>query len=123
LKEGPNRDHFVNNKLGGAHKVDKFLATADDPDFIAKQSSAARVKLDLIQKMLADQKSKGKPLWLVGDGPSHADAVIFGWYAFSQMNPVVIKNVWEHEGLPLIHEWVKGVKGLIEAGELPKASL
>jgi len=73
--------------------------------------------------MLSRQKSKGNGLWLTGKGPSHADAELFGWYVFGKVNPVVVKEVWNHADLPLVGEWVKGMEQLVGAEALSKASL
>lgn len=49
--------------------------------------------------------------------------MLFGWYAFGKVNPVLAEKVWMHADLPHVKEWVQAMENLVEAKDLPKASL
>jgi glutathione S-transferase len=117
-----SREYFIESRLQGDHsKVEPLLANCDNPETIKSTCEKARAKLQLVEMMLKYAKSTfgSDGLWLTGGKPSHADAMVFGWYAFCRMNPELIKGVWEHESLPNIGEWLKGCKGLINESDLP----
>lgn len=81
-------------------------------------TSNARARLAVVEDLLRYQETKGAE-WLAGKAPSHADAVVFGWYAQNRLNSELVKQVWEHEALPHVTAWVKRVEGLVGTEELP----
>lgn len=87
-----------------------------NPERQEKCFASARARLGLIESQLAYQKTQGKGAWIGGE-PSHADACVFGVYGWSRLNPAVVKNVWEHESLPNVREWVEGMKELLKGQE------
>ena len=99
-------------------KLDAFLAFPNDPARVSEQIEKARTRLQTIEDLLAYQQTQGSG-WLVGDKPSHADALVFGFYVFQALSPQVKKELWEHESLPLTRAWVDKVKGLVSADSLP----
>lgn len=99
-------------------KLDAFLAFPNDPTRVSEQIERARTRLQTIEDLLAYQQTQGSG-WLVGDKPSHADALVFGFYVFQALSPQVKKELWEHESLPLTRAWVDKVKGLVSADSLP----
>lgn len=86
----------------------------DDTTTIQTQPRLAREKLQLVEDLLKFHKGN----YILGGEASHADALVFGWYAFSSLNPILIKEVWE--GLPLVKSWAERIKGLVGEEELPK---
>lgn len=59
-------------------------------------------------------------MWINGVSFSHADAAVFGWYAFSRVNPDA-KEVWEGSGLERVGEWLKQFfdDGFVKEEDLP----
>jgi glutathione S-transferase len=95
-------------------------AKGGDPEFVKTQLASARTRLQVVEDLLKYNKSSGKGGYLAGDEAGHADACLFGWYAFCRTNEVVVKGVWEDESLPEVKAWVARVtKEFVKEGELP----
>ncbi|WOO83389.1 uncharacterized protein LOC62_05G006915 [Vanrija pseudolonga] len=76
---------------------------------VAKLGVRGRAKLRTLENYLADAPAGG-PFFL-GDKPTHADSIVFGWYLCSQVNaPVVNAELWENDELPRIKAWVGEMK-------------
>jgi glutathione S-transferase len=113
-----SQDIWLKNRFSSDQsKLDAFLAFPNDPARVTEQIEKARTRLHTIEDLLAYQQSQGSG-WLAGDKPSHADALVFGFYVFQILNPQVKKELWEHESLPLVQAWVERVKGLLPADAL-----
>ncbi|KAL7422865.1 hypothetical protein Q5752_002162 [Cryptotrichosporon argae] len=97
----------VKNKFGGDQaKAEAMAAKSVDPAYIASQAAAARAKLQLLEAHLA---ARGTP-FLAGPKPTHADAVVFGWYGFPRiLNPQAAEATWRHDSLPLVGKWLDAV--------------
>ena len=105
-QDAPSAEYFLKNKLGGNQtKLDTFTANLTSPTVIATQCAAARARLGFIEAFLASPTCEGG--YLGGASPSHADACLFGVYAFSRFNPDIVGGVWEHEDLKHVREWVR----------------
>ncbi|KAL1409431.1 hypothetical protein Q8F55_003414 [Vanrija albida] len=101
---------LVANKQGGDDTAVKAaVARLDDPEFVEKQTAAARAKLQTLEKHLAALKAEGKGPFVAGDKITHGDATIFGWYASSQGRPAIGAKIWRSDELPLVGAWVDAV--------------
>jgi glutathione S-transferase len=89
----------------------------NNAEHVSTHITNARTRLAVIEGLLQYQQIQGAE-WLAGKAPSHADAVVFGWYAQNRLNPELVKQIWKHESLPLVAAWVKRVEGLVRAEEL-----
>jgi glutathione S-transferase len=100
-------------------RAEELVSLLSDPSYTSPHIAAARAKLSVVESLLAWNASQGKGPWLLGDEPSHADACLWGWYAFSRLNKDT-EQVWGHESLPRLGQWVKEVisKGIAKEEEL-----
>lgn len=99
---------------------DQWKRNVTDPELVKKYTDQARDRLSIIQDLLQFNRDQGNGrTWLGGAYPSHADALLFGFYAFSRLNEDIKRLVWEHESLPLVRQWVKDVVSLVGEEELP----
>ncbi|KAK4687271.1 hypothetical protein P7C73_g2852, partial [Tremellales sp. Uapishka_1] len=101
--------------------IDTWTAQLSDKEITDKHYTATRAQLAVVEKTLQSKKDAGlKQLFLAGEKPTHADAVVFGWYAFSRVNPDIEANVWRHASLPLVGEWLDA---LFASGVVKKDNL
>jgi len=112
----PSAEYFLRTRFSSDHaSMDRMTSSLSDPTFVSAQCAAARTRLQVVESLLKDNKGG----FLMGDEPTHADACLFGWYAFSRLNGDVVKGVWEHESLPMVGEWVERlVQRLVKREEL-----
>jgi len=113
-------EYFIRTKFQNNYDMMKMMtARLSDAAWIESQCATVRARLQLLESHLSWQSAQGKGLW-IGGAPSHADFVIYGFYAWSRLNPDVLRGVWEHESLPCVRQWVGGfiTSGLIKEEEL-----
>mgnify|MGYP002718881941 CR=1 FL=1 len=116
----PCRAYWIQSRFkGDESKVAPFIANLTNAEFVETKTAAARARLAVLEELLEYQQSVGNGLWLSGKGPSHADAEVFGWYAFSRLNKELVAKVWEHDDLPKVREWVKAITAIVGEDELP----
>lgn len=101
--------------------MQRFITNGEDPTFIEEKTTRARAQLQLVEDLLQREADRlgGEELWMVGGKPSHADAVVFGWYAYNRTSRDLIDQVWEHSSLPYVQRWLNSVRGLIDESQLP----
>lgn len=116
----PSTEYFLFRKTNQTReRAEELVSLLSDPSYTSPHIAAARAKLSVVESLLAWNASQGKGPWLLGDEPSHADACLWGWYAFSRLNKDT-EQVWGHESLPRLGQWVKEVisKGFAKEEEL-----
>lgn len=88
---------------------------ASDPSYVTIRCAAVRSELKIIETLLGNDR-----VFLMGSDPSHADACLFGWYAFSRVNRDLVTEVWEHHSLPKVSRWVGSMleRGLANRNEM-----
>ncbi|WVR06725.1 hypothetical protein IAU60_003757 [Kwoniella sp. DSM 27419] len=117
------KEYFVKSKFGGKQEaLDAIRKRWETESEVKSQQAAARGKLAVVEQLLKLKKERGQPLWLAGEGPSHADACLFGWFAFSSLQPGVEEGIWRHEENPTVGEWLDLVfsSGLVDRKDLDK---
>ena len=45
----------------------------------------------------------------MGKEVSHADATLFGWYAFSWINIDIVEKAWEIKKFTMIQKWLRAI--------------
>ncbi|WVQ81667.1 hypothetical protein IAT38_003792 [Cryptococcus sp. DSM 104549] len=105
--------YFLRTKFGDDKP--RLLSLRDklsDPEYVAAHWASVRKQIKTVESLLAKHKAAGKKLWLTGEAPTHADANVFGWYAFTRLSED-FREGWEHEDLPLVGEWIKNITELL----------
>jgi hypothetical protein len=93
-------------------------AATSSPDKVKEVIKDAQDRLRALEKILSYQVDAGKEPWMLGE-PSHADAVVFGWYAYTRINPVGCDELWGSDDLPLVKRWVELARGVVGEAGLP----
>lgn len=115
----PSQALWLHNRFSSDQsKLDTFLSFPNDASRVTERIDRARALLQSIEDLLVYQQTLGSG-WLVGDAPSHADALVFGFYVFHSLSRRAQQEVWEHHSLPLTQAWVKNVKSIVRSTELP----
>ena len=96
--------------------IDRSASTS--PDNVKAVIRDTQDRLRALEKILSYQVDAGKEPWMLGE-PSHADAVVFGWYAYTRINPVGCAELWGSDDLPLVKQWVELVNGVVGDAGLP----
>ena len=102
-------------------KSKRCKTVSTTPSGVATQQSAARKRLRTIEVHLAGkQRDDGRMVWMMGDKASHADAAVFGIYAFGRMGRKWTEPVWKCDELPCVGRWVEGMlaSGLVDVDQL-----
>jgi glutathione S-transferase len=103
--------YFQKTRFGSEAGFHDALAASNDPTAAGEHFASARKSLKLINTMLVFQHTQGKKF--IGGDFSHADAAVFGWYAWSvQFAPEFRTEVWEHEDNKEVKDWVGEMKRL-----------
>lgn len=99
----PSKVHFLKTKHNNDPKaMSDFFTQLDEPQARSNQVAAAIKALKPLETAL----SAGGP-FVGGEEASHADAAVFGWYAFHKRNePKSAKEIWESDELPGVRAWV-----------------
>ncbi|WVQ81676.1 hypothetical protein IAT38_003801 [Cryptococcus sp. DSM 104549] len=113
---------YMRSKYGGGDDTGLKAAAVQmqAPEFVSALWGRLRKHLSLVESILAKNKAEGKKLFLTGQGPTHADANLFGWYALSRLH-AGYAECWESPELPLVGEWVKSITELLGDEKLPSA--
>ena len=89
--------------------MNSYFTQLDDPKAADAQFKESIKVLQLLEAVLSPPS--GAQDFLCGEKASHADAVIFGWYAFHKRNePVSATKIWESDELPGVRAWVGRVR-------------
>jgi hypothetical protein len=127
----PAGDYFIRVKMGDSEQTLKNMTQRlHDPVWTEEQYRLVRAELQAVEARLSEHvqrqtatssatNGEGNGLWLQGE-PCHADFILYGYYAWSRMNPELVRRVWQHESLPFVAEWLAGFisEGLVRENEL-----
>ncbi len=116
----PSKAYLVETRVNGdISRMKTMIRNLSDESFLRSQCASARSRLQVIENFLG-RPNEARGSFLLGAKAGHADACLFGWYAFSRLNQDLVRGVWDHESLPNVREWVGRMleSGLVKREEL-----
>ncbi|CAD6897151.1 unnamed protein product [Tilletia caries] len=115
LLDEDSRDYFINKKLTKARFDQMASATpaqrSERIQQVIKNLGPMEMMLCLKPRAQATDAANASGVnWLAGGAePTHADACLFGFYAFSRADPGACKAIWEADSLPNLGKWVRAM--------------
>ncbi|ODO08331.1 hypothetical protein L198_00055 [Cryptococcus wingfieldii CBS 7118] len=92
--------------------LERRVKEVSEPSYIASQWALLRSHLKPLNILLGEHEAKGKRLFFDGEGPTHADAAVFGWYAFTRENEGW-REGWESEEIGYVKKWLGNMIELV----------
>lgn len=93
---------------GRGDELAEHRAALKDPREVERKAARGRASLMVLDNYLATTQAGP---FIMGEKPTHADSIVYGWYCCSQVNaPVVNPKLWHHESLPRVSAWAEAMK-------------
>ncbi|WVQ77890.1 hypothetical protein IAR50_007595 [Cryptococcus sp. DSM 104548] len=111
--------YYLRTKFGDdLPSLESLAQKASDPAYASSQWALVRSALKPIDKLLEAHGAKGKKLFFDGEKPTHADAIVFGWYAYARLVDGWEEG-WESEDTGYVGKWLRNMTEIVSEKELP----